>query len=96
MPGGALDYEDPIDGIKREIQEETMLEVDKVYLIHAVSFLEGEDHVVVYGYKTFSENTDVDLSWEHDKYVWVDPKDIEEYNLPEMHRSFVEKSLEQK
>ncbi len=94
FPGGGLEYEDPAKGIKREIYEETLLEISEVTLVHSVHIPHGDDQALILGYKAFTNSKEVDLSWEHDKYVWVDPKDIEEYNLPDMHSSFVEKSLE--
>lgn len=69
--GGGLDKnEDPIEGIKREIKEESGLEVTDIKPI-AVTSYDQKDSVVMIGYQARATTNNVTLSWEHDEYHWI-------------------------
>ncbi len=93
IPGGRLNYaENPFDGLKREIKEETGLEIDIKFPL-SVHYFTKEDGqkitMIVFFTKALSE--EVKLSNEHLEYKWLPPyeakkiifdkyiKDIERY-----------------
>ena len=82
--GGGLDRgEDPLDGIKREIEEETGLKILKIQPIIATSHFEGKDFVILIFYKVRVATSAVKLSWEHDDYEWVSRKEFFRLGVPE-------------
>jgi 8-oxo-dGTP diphosphatase len=77
LPGGGTDFnEDPTEGLKREIREETGLEVNVDHPLTAFSFMmehEGvEKHTVEIIYLCqFLGDQQVKLSFEHSDYRWI-------------------------
>jgi len=79
LPGGEVDFgESAIDSIKREIKEETGLEVEDVRPFDVETHLFPEEDVywftIAYKCKALSDN--VVLSWEHNDYKWVTPEEF--------------------
>jgi len=72
--GGKLEFgEDLISGLKREISEETGLEVTVDRLLFATTFQTHEyRQVVIINYLCKSYTDKVILSEEHTEYVWAD------------------------
>ena len=72
LPGGGVYYgEDPIMEVIREAREEVGLEVEKVRIVDALGFLNGEKYYVSLGYMGRSLSNEVVLSWEHARYAWL-------------------------
>ena len=94
FPGGGLNRgENPIEGVKREIYEETGLEATDVKPIDVVSFInDEEDFIVVVGYQATVSSTEVALSWEHDQYQWLSYEEALNLPLPDRHKQFLKKS----
>ena len=75
LPGGRLGaYEDTDDGVRREIAEETSLDVPVGRPVHVVSWRNDDDRgrVGVY-YRCEAEARSVTLSDEHTDYEWLSP-----------------------
>lgn len=78
LPGGDLGFgEDPIQGITREVKEETGLDI-----INIVPF-DVEGHVtpdqsfwVTIAYKAKYVNKDLVLSYEHDQFKWLSKQEF--------------------
>jgi 8-oxo-dGTP diphosphatase len=77
---------DPLRQALKEIEEETGLSNEKVRVICVGQPLEVADTCnqditwVVHPY-FFRTNTDiVKLDWEHDKYLWINPQEIKDYD----------------
>lgn len=72
--GGSLDTgEDPVDGLKREVKEETGLSIEVIkpyYVYHYID--EADDSVVEIAFicKVMGSN-EVSLSPEHQEYKWI-------------------------
>jgi 8-oxo-dGTP diphosphatase len=95
-PGGALeDGENPIEGVKREIMEETQLEVVGVrqFWIKNVKNKDG-DTLIIVGYVCHAKSDNVVLNWEHDEYRWVTGEEGLSLIPDKDGESFLEKFLE--
>lgn len=90
FPGGGLENgEDPVEGIRREILEETRLEVADVRPVFATSFNEDADFVVMIGYRTYTKSDDVVLNWEHNEYKWVTMEEALNSELPDLLKTII-------
>lgn len=88
LPGGRLEQGEAFyDGLKREIDEETGLQVEPLYPLYV-----GEWRPVIKGVPTQiialfmlckATNTDVQLSEEHDQAFWIKPIEYPDYDLME-------------
>jgi 8-oxo-dGTP diphosphatase len=82
LPGGGTDFnEDPIEGLKREIMEETGIEVNVKHPLTTFSFMmehEGVDkHTVEIIYLCgIDRDQEVRLSEEHSAFKWVYPEEL--------------------
>lgn len=92
VAGGALEHgEDPIDGIKREIIEETQLQIDLIKPYHLFSEInKGGDFLVMVLYVTQINNPEVKLNWEHDDFKWLPIKNALELDLTPHARKILE------
>jgi len=95
LPGGDLNFgEDTIKGLIREVKEETGLEIQDIKPFDVESHIDekGEFWVTIaYRAKTTSE--EVILSFEHDEFRWVAPKEFLKLESSDKLRRFI-KNLE--
>jgi len=101
LAGGRMEVEETYEqALKREVMEETGLEVEVLYAIYV-----GEWSPVINGVKCHivalfsvcrAKSTEVRLSFEHDDYKWIDPADISKYPMMDMEPKVVERYLELK
>lgn len=93
LPGGALEVdEQPYESIRREIEEETSLQVHDIRPFFVLSYQNSEgDKVVMLGYQAATESDNVQLNWEHDAFRWVDHDEALELDLTADGRSFLER-----
>ena len=86
LPGGTLGpAEDPIDGLRREVREETGLSLD---LASPLCYLKWDSHesgypilVAFYVARMTGVHTAVETSSEHSGYRWVTPTEYREEAL---------------
>ena len=80
-PGGIADEnEDPKDTAIREVFEETGLVIEKEDLRFLKSKTKS-DFGMVWFYIVEKFTGDIELSWEHDAYKWIDIDNLEEYDI---------------
>lgn len=96
LPGGDLDFgEEPKKGIIRETKEETGLKIKNPVLLDVAS---GINDVKIFWvticYYAKTNNTNIVLSYEHDKFKWVEPKELEKMKISPKNRKFVKKFIE--
>lgn len=78
LPGGVVDENEELkNGAVRELLEETGINVDANDLeeLYSVKDTVGDNlpiHRVIYGLKINDSKPDIVLSWEHDKYEWIE------------------------
>jgi len=73
-PGGKLELnEDPLDGLRREVREETGLEIEVIGLAHTWfgRITTGDQLLLAINYLATTDHGEVRLSDEHTDYVWV-------------------------
>lgn len=79
MPGGRLDVGEAFeDGLRREVREETGMEIEIVQPIYVGEWrpvIRDVPHQIIAVFFVCTPTTDeVKLSEEHDKFMWVDPQ----------------------
>ena len=79
IPGGRLNFgEEPEDGLRREVREETGLEIEIKRILDASTiFLDDKTHIVRLTYLCTSTDTVVRLSDEHTEAKWIKPSEID-------------------
>ena len=91
IPGGDLEFgEDTKEGMKREIAEETGLEVGDLKVIDVISWPNdrGEFWITIcYAAKT--KTGSVKLSWEHDDFRWVTPGEFQQLDALPRIKQFI-------
>ncbi|MFQ3308400.1 MAG: 8-oxo-dGTP diphosphatase [Candidatus Nanohaloarchaea archaeon] len=83
QPGGKIEEgEDRFEALKREIKEETGLEIEGSKDLVRIE-IEDENHINCYVMHSSDFSGEIELSDEHEKYNWVRP---EEFSELEWHR----------
>ena len=96
LPGGRMGaYEEPLVGLKREVQEETGLSVEVHEPVHTAAWRNDVGRgrfSVVYWCET--EATEIELSHEHCDYEWVSPRTArDEFLTVSIHRRAIDQLL---
>lgn len=96
FPGGEVDEgETPLDAVWRETQEEAGLILDRknIELVHETMYLPGIKYVV---YRTHLpiEMPPVVVSWEHDQFEWLHPRELLSRPVPHNVDSYYKVALD--
>lgn len=87
IPGGHIELGEKMeDALKREIKEETGLEIFDIKLISLKESIYSDKfhdkkHFIFIDYKCKTNSSNVKLNNEAEEYIWVDLKDIDNYDL---------------
>jgi len=102
VPGGHIELgERAEDAIRREVKEETGLDVEDVRLLLVQEAIYPKDyykheHFVFMDYICRTRNAQVKLDGrELQEYVWVNPKDAVKLDMEEYTRNFVNRYLQE-
>lgn len=86
IPGGRVEIGESFeDGLRREALEETGLAVEPLYPVFVGEWrpvIKGVQHQIVAVFVACkAKNTEVKLSEEHDKYIWIAPVSRHDYDI---------------
>ncbi|MCP4727117.1 MAG: NUDIX domain-containing protein [bacterium] len=91
IPGGHIELgETIIDAVRREIKEETNLDIKDIEFhmieecIFSENFFNPDKHFIFLDYTCTAVTTDVILNEEAQEYEWVDLKDIDKFNIEKL------------
>lgn len=96
FPGGGLEFgEDPTQGIRREIEEETLIQdLQQLTPVHVYSDINHEDEFfIIIGYRAFTSQTLITLSWEHDYFEWMSIDDALALQWPPFHKAILDQAI---
>lgn len=95
FPGGALENEEPNEGIKREAREEANIEITDLKPVGFATYdrKEPKMRTLMIGYMANLKSGEVELSWEHDEYKWLAIDDAQKVDLPKDLMKFLETSI---
>ena len=83
LPGGSVHFhENSLEGLLREISEETSVNVRILKPIRVFDVIKNQVHMTIITYVCQYRGGDVILSEEHDEYYWLTVKEAEEMQLP--------------
>ncbi len=83
LPGGSVRFhENCMEGLIREITEETSLKVKVLKPIRVFDVMKNQVHMTIVTYLCVYRSGGVYLSEEHDKYYWLTIKEAEDMRLP--------------
>jgi nucleoside triphosphatase len=97
VPGGHLEWGETLKNcVKREVKEETNLDIDGIELIFVKENIFSEEfhekrHMLFMDYSAKVINTNVKLNDELQEYKWIKPQDALEMNLNLSTKKFIEK-----
>lgn len=88
LPGGRINPgEKFFDGLTREVQEETGLEVKPIKPLYVGEWFpvikDVQNHITAIFYACQATATDVKLSEEHDHYEWIEPEHYVDFEMME-------------
>ncbi|WP_143715450.1 NUDIX domain-containing protein [Alkalithermobacter paradoxus] len=98
LPGGKLEFrENPIECLKREVLEETGLDVD-IFDIASVdsAFEMDKRQYVSLIYEAKYIKGKVNLSYEHEDYIWVEPEKALDMDLVYYTKNAIKAHLKRK
>jgi len=95
FPGGDLNFgEDTINGLIREVKEETGLEIKDAEPFDVESHINEKDEFwVTIAYKGKTDSDKVILSFEHDEFKWATFEEFLNLESPDKLRRFIKKII---
>ena len=96
LPGGRLEFgESPEEALKREVLEETGLEIEIVTPSRVWTLCKNNNKQIIgITFLTLTYSKNVKLSFEHQDYNWIDFEDATNINMPFWLKSEIESGLD--
>lgn len=102
MVGGKIELGETMEGaLKREIKEETGLDIYDIEFICFQEFIFGKEfykkkHFIFFDFACKTDSEDVKLNREAQEYVWVYPEEASKIDLEPYTRKIIEKYLKER
>ncbi|MCS1350132.1 NUDIX domain-containing protein [Mechercharimyces sp. CAU 1602] len=93
FPGGGLEPSELLmDGLAREVKEETGLTVRVAGPAYIYDEVKEDKHLVVIKFSCYEPKGDVRLSEEHDRFEWIEMSKLDQSGLPEWMKDEVKRA----
>ena len=103
MPCGHVEFMEKLeDALRREVREETRLEIEDIKFLKYLEFLNPSQfhkkdlHFVGLQFVCKAKEGEVKINREAEEFIWVDPKEASKINLEEGTREMIEDFLKKK
>jgi mutator protein MutT len=99
LPGGGREpLEKSVDGVKREVKEETGLIVEVIKVIGVFDFVnekdgETRDHTQINFLVKPVGPIEVKISSEHQNFAWISPDEIDKYNISQETKEIIRETF---
>ena len=100
LPGGHIDFgETMVEAVKREVKEETNLDIYDIKFFRPVDCISPDDyhrekkHFIFLDFTARTNSEDVKLNEEAEDYIWVKPKDAIELPVEPFTLSLIKEYL---
>ncbi len=91
LPGGNLEnFESPLEGMVREIMEETELACFNFKLINVHTIHHQDQPLLIIGYYCETNEKNVVINWESTRYSWVSIDEALKMDLPYSHLEIIQ------
>jgi 8-oxo-dGTP diphosphatase len=95
LPGGKIEFGESTEkGLRREILEETGLDIKILKPYSTFSYIFNETHYIDIQFFCELLGGNVKISKEHDKYLWVDKNNLDDLHISEQMRMAILKGFE--
>ena len=96
FPGGSVRFFETAEkGLRREIKEETGLDVMIIQPFHVYDAIREQVHLTICTYFCEYSKGEVRLSGEHAAYLWLDIKELDLYDIPKWMKKIARKGFGQ-
>jgi phosphoglycolate phosphatase len=101
IPGGKIKFgETALDALRREIREETALEISNIKFVIVQDCIQSsefyrDEHFLLLNYTCLAQNTKVKLNEEAVEYCWVPPEHAMKMDLNQPTRTLLQAAMEQ-
>jgi 8-oxo-dGTP diphosphatase len=93
FPGGSIEPEELIlDALSREVKEETGLEIKVVAPAYVYDEFQEGDHLVLVKFACDQPVGEIELSEEHDHYLWISLQDLDQADIPEWMKEEIQRA----
>jgi len=94
LPGGNLEnFESPLEGIAREILEETGLSCTNYKIVHLTTVNHHQQPLLIIGYTCETDSNQVTLDWENSAFAWLTQAEALNLDLPASHKDIIQKAF---
>ncbi|OGO83369.1 MAG: hypothetical protein A2Y18_03515 [Clostridiales bacterium GWD2_32_19] len=96
LPGGSIQFfEKNVDGLLREVKEETGLNVKVIKPLYVYDAIRPHLHMTIITYLCKYTSGILSLSNEHDSYKWITHEELDSLDMPEWLKNYFYMAIEE-